>query len=194
MIGRRLLFAILLLPLAASPAAADAPLWRVEPGSRVGFSALQVGAPVEGVFETFEAEIRFSPDDLAGSRVAVTIDIASVNSESGERDEAIRGPGLLDVARFPTGRFEADGFVHKGGSDYEALGRLTLRDVTREVMLPFTLEFEKGQGGRIKARAKGELQILRLDYGVGQGIWQDVSVVFDEVAISIDILASRPGG
>ena len=71
---------------------------------------------------------------------------------------------------------------------------MTLRDVTREVMLPFTLEFEKGQGGRIKARAKGELQILRLDYGVGQGIWQDVSVVFDEVAISIDILASRPGG
>ena len=44
---------------ALGPAAAQAPLWTLEPGSKVGFIARQAGAPVEGVFETFTAEIRF---------------------------------------------------------------------------------------------------------------------------------------
>ena len=39
------------------------PQWTVLDGSTVGFVAYQAGAPVEGVFETFEAQIHFDPDD-----------------------------------------------------------------------------------------------------------------------------------
>ena len=77
---------------------------------------------------------------------------------------------------------------------FEALGSLTLRGVTREVALPFTLTIEDHpeDPGRLHAHAVGELTIKRLDYGVGQGQWTDTSVVADEVVIRIDILASRP--
>ncbi len=194
----------LILALASAPvapaAAGDAARWTVEPGSRVGFIAQQSGAPVEGVFERFEAEIRFAPGDLAVSRVAVTIDVASVNSQSQDRDQTIRSASLFDVETWPSARFEAERFeavrLEPGGDgEFRALGRLTLRDVTREVVLPFRLGFQDhpDEPGTLRARAVGELTVKRLDYGVGQGLWTDTSVVADEVVIVIDILAKRAG-
>ncbi len=182
--------------LISTPALAEAPDWTVQNGSRVGFIATQGGAPVEGVFETFEAEIRFDPEALAESRVAVTIDIGSVNSDSKDRDDTIRSASLFDVATWPQARFEAQGFTRKDDGGYEAAGRLTMRDVTKDVVLPFTLEIaEDGdQPGQLRAAAKGELKVQRLDYGVGQGLWTDTSVVGNEVVIFIDIQATRPGG
>ena len=192
----RVLAAIAALVSAGAPALAEAPDWTVQDGSRVGFIATQGGAPVEGVFEAFEAEIRFDPEALDQSRVAVTIDIASVNSESKDRDDTIRSASLFDVATWPNARFEAEGFTQNGDGGYEAAGRLTMRDVTKDVVLPFTLEVapDPAQPGRLRADAKGELKVQRLDYGVGQGLWEDTSVVGNEVVIFIDIQATRPEG
>ena len=192
MIARGALFAGLLLTI-VWPAAAAAPLWTVEPDSRVVFIARQAGAPVEGRFEKFSAEIRFDAEDLEASSVAVEIDIASVNSESSDRDQVIRSPNLFDAATWPTARFEAPRFVHAGGDSYEAQGSLTMRDVTRDVVLPFdlTIEDHPDDPAALRARAVGELTVKRLDYGVGQGQWTDTSVVPDEVVIRIEITASR---
>ncbi len=194
MIRAFLVFLLFLLCILCLPAAAQPPAWTVEVGSRVGYIAKQSGAEVDGVFEVFDAEIAFAPEDLAASRVAVTIEIASVNSQSRERDDAIKGKGLFNAITWPTARFEAAEFAHKGGDLYEARGRLTLRDQTRDVVLPFTLAIapHPERNGALLAQAKGELEISRLDYGVGQGMWQDTSVVADEVRIFIDIRATRP--
>lgn len=192
----RVLVIVAALLTAALPSAAEAPHWSLEEGSLVGFIAMQSGAPVKGIFESFEAEILFQEDALDQSRVAVTIDIASVNSDNKERDDAIRASGLFDAAQWPTARFEAEGFTHKGGSDYEAAGKLTLRDVTRDVVLPFTLEIvpHPDNADARLASAKGELAVQRLDYGVGQGLWSDTTIVGDEVVIFIDIKAVWPKG
>lgn len=198
---RRLSAALLLVLAMAVPAAAgDAARWTVEPDSRVGFVAKQAGAPVEGVFERFDAEIVFGPAALAVSRVEVTIEVASVNSESNDRDQTIRSAALFDVATWPTARFVAERFeaveMDAGGNGtFRALGSLTMRDVTREVVLPFELSFQDhpNDAGTLRARATGELTVNRLDYGVGQGLWTDTSVVADEVVILIDILAKRAG-
>ena len=192
----RVLAAIAALVLTGGSAFAEAPAWSVQDGSRVGFIATQGGAPVEGVFESFDAEIRFDPQALDQSRVAVTIDIGSVNSESKDRDDTIRSASLFDVATWPNARFEAEGFTQNGDGDFEASGRLTMRDVTKDVVLPFSLEVgpDPDQAGQLRAVAKGELKVQRLDYGVGQGLWEDTSVVGNEVVIFIDIQATRPEG
>ncbi len=192
----RVLAAIAALVLAGGSASAEAPEWSVQDGSRVGFIATQGGAPVEGVFETFDAEISFDPQALDQSRVAVTIDIASVNSESKDRDDTIRSASLFDVATWPNARFEAEGFRQNGDGDYEANGSLTMRDVTKDVVLPFSLEVapDPDQPGQLRAVAKGELKVQRLDYGVGQGLWEDTSVFGNELVIFIDIQATRPEG
>ncbi|MCG8357429.1 MAG: YceI family protein [Kiloniellales bacterium] len=188
--------AVALLTTAGAPQAAEAPLWSVEPESSVGFVARQAGAPVEGRFERFAAEVRFDAEDLEASRVAVVIEVASVNSESSDRDGVIRSKDLFDVETWPEARFEAARFEHAGGDVYEAHGSLTMRDVTLDVVLPFDLKVENDPDdpALLRARAQGELSVMRLDYGVGQGQWRDTSVVADEVVIRIDITATRPKG
>ncbi len=176
----------------AAAAANDVPFWTVEEDSRVGFVATQSGAAVEGAFEAFTAEIAFDPGNLAASRVAVVIDVASVNSESKDRDDTIRSAALFDVAQWPEARFMAEGFTALGGDRFEAAGELTMRDATLPVVLPFTLVITE-EAGVQRARASGELEVSRLDYGIGQGLWADTSVVGEAVVIRIDITASRSG-
>lgn len=185
-----LLASLLALAVAAPTAAKD---WTVEPGSRLGFVATQGGAPVEGVFERFAATIRFADDDLAGSKVSVEIDIASVNSKSKDRDTAIVGPGLFDAAKWPSAKFETTAFRRSGDGTFTADATLTMRDKSRPVTLPFALTIapHPDEPGMLRARAQGELKVLRLDYGVGQGVWKDISVVGNEVTITLDLLAKR---
>lgn len=189
------LASLLVLVAFALPVRAEPGLWTIEAGSRVGFVVRQSGAPVEGWFERFAGEIRFDPADLPGSRLWIEIETGSVDSQSSDRDNTIRSRDLFDVETWATARFEAEAFVHRGGDAYEARGRLTLRDVTLELALPFALAIEPhpAEAGAEQARASGEVTLLRLDYGVGQGQWQDTSMVPDEVLVRFEILARRPG-
>ncbi len=188
------LAALLAAALGAGPLRAEPSLWTIEDGSRVGFQVRQSGAPVEAWFERFEGEIRFDPAQLETSRLWIEIETGSVNSRSSDRDNTIRSRDLFDVETWPVARFEADGFRHGGGEAYEARGRLTLRDMTLELALPFALTIEPHpiEAGAEQATARGEVTLLRLDYGVGQGQWQDTSMVPNEVLVRFEILAKRP--
>lgn len=161
--------------------------WQVKADdSDIEFVGTQLGADFEGEFNKFTADIVFSPDDLAGSKVSVLIDIASVDTENADRDSQIISADWFDVAQWPTAKFETKSFREVGPGQYAALADLTIRDVTREVALPFKLEIEGNE-----ADAEGTLVIKRTDFGVGQGQWSDTSQVGDEVTIRIDIEATR---
>jgi polyisoprenoid-binding protein YceI len=177
--------------LLGTPARA-AETWTIEDGSAIRFTAYQQGAPVEGNFSEFTAEIVFDPQNLPASRVAVEIATASVATGHKDRDTALRSSSLFDVKTWPSARFVSDRLVNLGGDRYEAYGRLTIRDVTRDVILPFELMLREN-GGRQLATASGELTIFRLDYGVGQGDFASTKTVGDEVVIRIEIVASAPG-
>ncbi len=169
-----------------APAFAADP-WQVKPDdSDIEFSGTQLGADFDGEFEKFTAEISFSPDDLAGSKVSVLIDIASANTENADRDSQIVSPDWFDAAQWPTAKFETKSITETAPGQYEAVADLTIRDVTKEVILPFTVEIEGNE-----AEAEGTLSIKRTDFGVGQGQWSDTSQVGDDVTIHIDIDATR---
>lgn len=162
--------------------------WVVEANdSEIEFTGTQLGAEFEGEFKSFTAEIVFSPDDLAGSSVEVLIDIASVDTENGDRDSQIISPDWFDAAQWPTAKFVTKSFREIAPGKYEAVADLTIRDVTREVILPFDLEIEGDE-----AEAKGTVTINRTDFGIGQGQWTDTSQVGDPVTIKIEIEAKRP--
>lgn len=153
--------------------------WSMQPKeSTLTFVGTQAGAEFEGAFEIFTADIRFDPEDLAGSRFEVKIDMASVNSRDSERDGIIKGPDLFAAQQWPAARYLAGRFSDKSGGKYAATGKLTLRNVTRDVPIEFT--FEPGDSG---AWLKGSATLQRLDFGVGQGEWQDTTTVGNEVKI-----------
>ena len=163
---------VAMLALAASQ-------WSMQPKeSKLTFVGEQAGAQFEGAFDKFTADISFDPKDLAASRFDVKIDAASVNTQDGERDDAIKGADLFDVKRFPSARYVADKFTDKGGNKYSATGKLTLRNVTKDVPIDFTFEHKDGS-----AWLKGAAKIKRLDFGVGQGEWKDTSTVGNDVQV-----------
>jgi polyisoprenoid-binding protein YceI len=181
------LSAPLLAAALALPAAAQtAPTWVVnQADSRLGFVATQSGSEVEGDFGEWTADIAFDPETATG-RIEAVVQTASVATGSRDRDESLKGDGLLHVEAYPEARFVADSFETVGESAYEATGQLTLRGTTRDVALPFTLDVSGDD-----AQAEGELVVNRLDYGVGQGQWEDTSVVGAEVRIVFEISATR---
>jgi polyisoprenoid-binding protein YceI len=163
----------------AAMLAVAASQWSMQPKeSKLTFVGEQAGAQFQGTFDKFTADIRFDPKDLATSRFDVKIDTASVNTQDGERDDTIKSADLFDVKRFPSAQYVADKFTPKGGDKYAATGKLTLRNVTKDVPIDFTFESKDGA-----AWLKGTAKIKRLDFGVGQGEWKDTSTVGNDVQV-----------
>jgi polyisoprenoid-binding protein YceI len=178
------LLQLLVLVLACGSVALAATQWTLQPKeSKLTFVGTQAGAEFTGTFERFTAAIKFDPQDLAGSRFDVKIEMASVNSRDSERDETVKSDDLFGVKQFPTAHYVAEKFSAKSGGKYAATGKLTVRNVTREVPIEFT--FEKKNGS---AWLKGGAQLKRLDFGVGQGDWKDTSTVANEVKVNFVLL------
>ena len=179
--SRSLLAVLLLLAFGIALAATK---WSMQPArSTLTFVATQAGAKFEGRFDQFVADIRFDPRDLAASRFDVTIDLKSVNTQDSERDDTLRGPDLFATGQWPQGKYVADKFTASGGTKFTASGKLTLRNVTRDVPIEFTFEQKNGS-----AWLKGSAQLKRLDFGVGQGDYKDTKDVGNDVKVSFVLL------
>jgi len=171
--------------LAAAPASAAH--WSVDYAkSKLGFTVLWSKEPFSAGFKTWKADIAFDPADLAHAHADVTVDLGSEASDEPEFDEGLSGPLGFQTTRFPTARFVTTGFTHKAGNDYVATGKLSLKGVTRDVTLPFTLTLQGNQ-----AHMKGSAVVIRTDYGIGTGTWAAPSPVAHEVTVNIDIVATK---
>lgn len=180
------LFVMALLAFALGLAVA-ATQWAMQPAqSKVSFIGTQAGAEFEGVFKKFTADIKFDPKDLATSRFDVKIDVNSVDTKDGERDDTMKTADLFDVKRYPSSTYVADKFTAKGGNKYGATGKLTIRNITRDVPIEFTFEEKDGS-----AWLKGTTKIKRVAFGVGQGEWKDTSTVADDVKINFALLLKK---
>ncbi|KMO40936.1 YceI family protein [Methylobacterium aquaticum] len=176
--------------LAAAPLAAQAADWTVDPGkSRIGFSGVQVGAPFKGRFTRYDAQISFDPQKPEAGKAVVLIDLTSAETGDKQRDEALPQADWFDAGKTKQAWFEATRFVAKGGDAYDAVGTLTIRGLRKDVTLPFTLTVSGGT-----AHAVGRLDLVRTDYGVGQGPWANDSMVALQVGVEIDVTATAKSG
>jgi polyisoprenoid-binding protein YceI len=174
--------------LLAAPAAAGAnDPWTVDRSkSRIEFNATQVGKIVTGRIGDWTASIVLDPANLAASRIDVRMNMKSATAGTKDIDDLMLGKDFLDVQRMPEARFVSESVSAASGDKYEARGKLTIRDVTRDVVLPFTLRIGE------QATARGRLGIKRLDYGVGRNEWAATNYVADEITIEFTVVASRP--
>ena len=164
--------------------------WTVQADkSHLSFSGVQTGAPFKGSFGTWRAEIGFDPAHPEAGHAKVTIDLVSARTGDTQRDTALPQSDWFDVKHFPHATFEASAFTPKGGDAYEAAGRLTIRGVTKDVVLPFTLAIAGDS-----ATAKGHLNLVRTAFGVGQGPWTSGEWVALDVGVDFDLVAVKAGG
>ena len=168
--------------------------WTIDPrASSLTFTASQIGSLVNGRFPTWRGEIVLDPSALAAARIDITIATPPVTTNNHDVDSLLKGSNFLDVQKFPEARFVSTSIVAKGGERYEARGKLTIRDATRDTVLPFTLAIidDPTQPGRLRATARGRLLLKRLDFGVGQNEWAGTGQVANEVTVDLNVVAGR---
>lgn len=185
------LIGLLLLPLPSLAGPQDA--WTLDPkGSSLSFSVAQVGSIVSGRFPTWTGDIVLDPSSLASARIDIRIDTRPVSTNNRDVDSLMKGPNFLDVQKFPEARFVSTS-ISGSGDRYEARGKLTIRDVTRDTVLPFTLAItdDSSQPGRVRATARGRIMLKRLDYGVGQNEWASTGQAANEVTVDLNVVAGR---
>jgi polyisoprenoid-binding protein YceI len=183
--NKKLIAIVSLIVLAVSALAATP--WKNEPTqSTLTFVGSQAGAEFQGVFQQFTADIQFDSNDLGSSKFDVVIDVKSVNSKDRERDDIIRSADLFSVARWPSARYVADKFTDIGGGKFLGQGKLTIRDVTRDMPIEFTHQTD-ATGTWLKGQAK----LKRLDFGVGQGEWKDTQWVSNDVRVEFALRLMR---
>lgn len=186
-----LLFALApVLPSQASNFQTDDDIWFIDrPHSEISFSVRHFFTPVKGVFEEYESDIRFDPENLADSYVDITIDVSSVNTRNEDRDDHLQSADFFNASEWPDIHFKSDR-IEKRGNQFVAVGELTIRDVTRDFELPFSLlgVMENPMNeGTLVAGIESETNLDRNDYGVGTGSWAATAVVGGEVGINLNL-------
>ena len=186
--------ALLRVPLIASLlstaalAADPAPVahYTLDPAkSTLEFQFVQAGAKNKGRFNKYSVTLDFSPDALATSKLDVVVDVNSLDTGDKERDDTLRSADMFDVAKYPQARFTSSQ-ITKTANGFDAVGKLTLRGVARDVHVPFTFR-NAAEQGKPAGYLSGKTTIKRLDFGVGQGDWKSTEWVGSDVAVSYSV-------
>ena len=157
--------------------------------SLLDFTAWHVGfSRVRGTFKSYNAALYFVENDILQSSVSVWIDVESVDTSSPGRDGQLRKE-FFNVEKFPLIHFHSER-VEADGTGYILIGPLTIRDVTREVRIPFQVATPKGrdQFGHTRVTFTGGLTLNRKDYGViyaNNSFWDGIAS--EEIKIDIDL-------
>jgi polyisoprenoid-binding protein YceI len=123
---------------------------------------------VTGKFTKFNAEVQTEDEDFMTAKVNFTVDTNSITTGNEQRDGHLQASDFFESAKFPQIKFTATRYenVDNDGS-YEVYGRLTIRDITKEVKLD--AEFGgviKDPWGNTRAGITVSGKINRKEYGL----------------------------
>jgi polyisoprenoid-binding protein YceI len=144
-----------------------------------------------GVFRGVSGTLTLDRAALANSRVEVSIDVATINTNVADRDEHLRGPDFFDVANHPQMTFASREIRARDDGQLRVTGDLTIRGTTRSVVLDVdpVSEESKDPYGLIRVGSSATTKISRKDFGlVWNAILETGGVALgDEVKITLDV-------
>jgi polyisoprenoid-binding protein YceI len=150
--------------------------------SQITFAIKEMGVPVEGRFSKWTADIVFDPKKPETGKVAFTIATSSAAFGVPETDAEVPKAEWFNVAKFPSATFASTAIKATGGGKFDVAGKLTVKGITRDVVVPIAL----AQAGPTTT-ATGAFTIRRNDFHVGEGEWSDTSQLANEVAVKFKI-------
>ncbi len=195
----RLLAAILTLVLIL-PALAAAESWVIDPAHTVsGFTVRHMMITnVTGVFEVTKGTVDYTVGDPGSIKADITIETKSVNTRIARRDDDLRSDNFFNAEKFPTITFKSKRVQNVKPGGFELVGDLTIRDVTKEVVLKVegpSQPIRDPQGNR-RVGATASTAINRKDFNINYNrvIEAGGVVVGDEVKINLEIEAIEKKG
>jgi polyisoprenoid-binding protein YceI len=170
--------------------------WNIDPAhTEVGFSVKHLMiSTVRGRFGDVRGTITFDESDLTGAAVEAEIATASIDTRQEQRDAHLRSADFFEVEKYPTITFRSRRVERIKGERYRIAGDLTIRDVTREVVLEGT---DEGRGrdpwGGERLAFSAATTIDRRTFGLtwNQALETGGVLVSNEIKISLDVQAVK---
>jgi polyisoprenoid-binding protein YceI len=146
---------------------------------------------VRGEFGKLSGTVELNEKEPKKSKVEATIDTATINTRDAKRDEHLRSADFFDVEKFPQMTFKSTEVKQAGKGKFKVAGNLTLRGVTRPVVLdvesaPTEL---KDPWGNVRRGAVATGELHRKDFGLlwNQALESGGVLVGDTVKITLDL-------
>lgn len=176
---------------AAEPVPAAPITWQIDAShSEVSFRIRHLVSRVRGGFNDFSGSIVADPANLSTGTVQVEIKTASIDTNNERRDNHLRSGDFFDAPTHPTITFRSTR-VEANGRDLKVHGNLTMRGVTRPVVLEGRMLDVGGVAGKRRIGFEASTTINRMDYGV---TWNRAAegggaVLGDDVEITLNVEA-----
>ncbi len=169
--------------------------WMVDKDhTSVNFDISHFFSTVNGNFKEFDGTFYFDPDNLNVSKFTFNIPVSSIYTNNEKRDNHLKSDDFFNAAKYPNIKFESTGFEKKSGNNYVVNGKLTIKETTKNISVPFEYKGEMDhpmmEGTKILGLAF-ETEIDRSDYNVGVGDWASDMVVGDTAEITIHMELNR---
>lgn len=153
--------------------------------SQVSFAYSQMNVGMSGGFGQVQATgFAFDPSKPETAQVVIEIPLASIDAGYEEANDELEKDEWLALANHPLAKFESTEVKALGDNRYEVTGQLTIKGRTKEVTVPFTFH-EEGNSGIFE----GSFAFQRADFGIGEGMWGDFSIVANEIEIKFRLIA-----
>lgn len=161
--------------------------------SEIGFVARHaMVTKVRGSFKEFEGTAT-TGENLAGATIDLTINVASVDTRSADRDGHLKSADFFDVEKYPSITFKLTD-IKADGSDLVVTGDLTIMETTK----PVTVEFEYNGAavdpfGNERIGFEGKTVVNRKDFGLTWNAALEAGgvLVSDKVTLTFDISAIK---
>jgi polyisoprenoid-binding protein YceI len=167
--------------------------WSIDPqATHVEFSIHKrllflVHLTVHGRFSDVSGRISLDERDPLTAEAEINVGVASVDTKQARRNKHLHGADFFDSARYPTMVFRSRGItaLDAAAGRYQVRGELTVRDVTKDVVLEAVYDAASIKAGRLKLSLSGTLN--RRDYGI---VWNKAAIfVGDEVTLALAVEA-----
>lgn len=122
---------------------------------------------VKGYFTKLEGQIVADLADLTTAEISATIDAASVDTRDAQRDGHLRSADFFDVENHPKLTFQSYRIEKTGENEYDLVGDLTIRGVTKSVIWSLTMDgYGKNPWGQEVAGFTAQTKVNRKDFGL----------------------------
>jgi polyisoprenoid-binding protein YceI len=169
--------------------------WKVDPAhSGIYFGISHIYSTIKGFFNEFGGVIEFDPVNLKESRFDFKVKVKSINTNNSKRDGDLQSGNFFDADRFPEMTFKSTAIAHTEGNQYTVEGTLTVKDVSKDIKIPFTFFGSKQHPLNPKLEVAGfeaRMTIDRLEYHVGNDKLFQMGAVGKDVKVLISIEATR---
>jgi len=146
--------------------------------SSVSFKIKNAGFTVDGKFGALTGTIIFDAAKSYSNSIDISIDSKLINTGNGTRDGHLKKKDYFDTDTYPKINMKGTSFAKQKDGTFKGFFKLTLKNKTMDVPVPFSFKESDGKGV-----FKGAFTVNRLDYGVGE----NSMVLSDNATITVEV-------